>query len=60
MARKMKQNYCKRRKNNSAQTRKTFPCRFTSYSGIDDFVKKFPFAAVNKYGERVIRGVRIC
>jgi hypothetical protein len=30
------------------------------YHGIDDFLRRYPIATMNRYGERVINGVRIC
>jgi hypothetical protein len=31
-----------------------------AYKGIDDFLRSFPIATVNRYGDRVISGIRIC
>ena len=30
------------------------------YTGIDDFLRRYPIAILNEYGERTIRGMRIC
>ena len=33
----------------------------SSYLGsLDDFLKRFPISTMNEYGDRVIRGIRIC
>jgi hypothetical protein len=32
----------------------------SAYHGIDDFLRSYPIATMNRYGERVISGVRIC
>jgi hypothetical protein len=33
---------------------------YAAYKGIDDFLKSYPVSTMNKYGERVISGYRIC
>jgi hypothetical protein len=33
---------------------------YAAYHGIDDFLKAFPVATMNRYGEPIISGIRIC
>jgi hypothetical protein len=33
---------------------------YTPYAGIDDFLRAYPIAAFDRYGDNVISGRRIC